>query len=168
MQKPYRQFARLNGDVLESYHLCRGMAERPPVAVLRGTLERCALVRWRIARSLQVLAGGAPEGRLEARPSLRALASRLALRLPFVPASSSHRASLEWLVDDTSKLRARLERLRDETSSLEVHDRLQTRIAELRSVQRELDEVMMDENRLPEWSARDLRHMVAVSPLSAP
>jgi hypothetical protein len=132
-----RRLNELRNEVRASYYCCRREIALVGDPRLRIALERGALARWRLARSIDAYLVSQPaESRSRLRPTLRDLAQVLALRARGALATDRDLHGLRWLAADSARLRHAVEISRALTWSLDVSDFLSARLEELRQVQR--------------------------------
>jgi hypothetical protein len=139
MTNDIRRMIELRSEVRASYYRCRRELRLASDARLRKLLERSAFVRWRLARSIDGFIAAQPAGASRLSPTLRDLASSLALQARGAMAADRSLPVLRWLADDTAQLRHAVEICRATTVSLAISDLLGERLEELKPVQRAVE-----------------------------
>lgn len=135
MTNDVQRMIELRSEVRASYYRCRREMRLAGDARLRRLLERSALVRWCLARSIDGFIAAQPAGASRLRPTLRDLAAGLALQARGALAADRSLPVLRWLADDTAQLRHAVELCRATTLSLAISDLLGERLEELKPVQ---------------------------------
>jgi hypothetical protein len=125
-----RQLMDLRTRALASYHACRallGIVSAPADSVLR----RSALMRWRLARSLEARLHSRPSFRRRIGPSLGERAEHALLRLQLRFAADGEAAMLAWLDQDSDQLIDDVRHLRARARSEADAELLGARLVEL-------------------------------------
>lgn len=139
MTPDVQRMSALRSDVRASYYRCRRELQLTQDARLARLLERGALVRWRLVRSIDGFLAAQPAGASRLRPTLRDLARVLAIQARDAVAGDRRLPVLRWLAEDTAQLGHAVEICRATTHSLAISDLLGERLEELKPLQRALD-----------------------------
>jgi hypothetical protein len=123
-----RQLAGLRARAFASYHACRALLDMVP-APAAAVLRRGALMRWRLARSLEARLHARPAARRRAAPAARLEHALLRLQLRF--AADGEGALLAWLDRDSDLLIDAVRRARALARSEADADLLGARLVEL-------------------------------------